>query len=80
MITVKLYGMMREDSGISRLEVQAGTVREACAQIVETGVDGKRLRSCVMFVNGRPLQGANRLSTRMRDGDELAILSPVGGG
>jgi len=80
MVTVKLYGVLREEYGASPLVIESGSVREVLSHVAKTDVDEKFLRSCVMFVNNRPLRGAVRLSARLRDGDELALMPPVSGG
>ena len=80
MINIKFYGMMQEKYGKSRLDIEAGTVRDALNQVARTAAEEKQLRECVMFVNGKPLRGAARLAAKLRDGDELALLPPVSGG
>ena len=80
MVTVLLYGLLRTEFGKDRLAVQAGTLREIIAQIEGSGANEKLLRSCVMFVNNRPLKGINRLNVRLQEGDELALLPPASGG
>ena len=80
MITIKLYGMLQEKFVKSRFEVKANAVREAISCIAQTEAEEKLLRTCVMFVNNKPLRGAARLATKLRDGDELALLPPASGG
>jgi len=62
------------------LTVEAKTVREALMLAAETGADEKLLRGTLVFVNGKPLAGAQRFRYRLSDGDEVALLSPAGGG
>lgn len=80
MITVRLYGRVREECGKNQLDVEASTVREAIDETVKTGADKKLLQKCVIFLNDRPLRGLNRFESKLRDGDILAFLPPVGGG
>jgi molybdopterin synthase sulfur carrier subunit len=52
---------------------------ELASQLFEPG--GRVPRSSVMLmVNGRSVQFLNQLDTVLKDGDELTILPPVGGG
>ena len=80
MVTIKLYGLLQEKYGKSRLDVEAGTIREALSCVAKKGADEKLLRSCVIFVNDKPLRGAARYAVKLHDGDELALLPPVSGG
>ena len=80
MVTVRLFGLLQEKFGKSRLDAKAGTVREVLSCIAKTEAEEKLLQSCVMFINNKPLRGAARLAAKLRDGDELALLPPAGGG
>jgi molybdopterin converting factor small subunit len=52
---------------------------ELALQLFEPG--GRVPRSSVMLmVNGRSVQFLNQLDTVLKDGDEVTILPPVGGG
>ena len=80
MITIRLYGLLAENSGQREFVIEAESVREALDHIVWMSVDKEILYNALMFINGKPLAGARRLSHRLYDGDELALLSPAGGG
>ena len=80
MVTIKLFGLLTEFDGPRQFAVEAATIREALKQAAEMGVDKELLSGALMFVNEHPLTGARRFSRRLRDGDELALLSPAGGG
>ena len=80
MVTVRIFGTLRDKLGCSRVTVDATTVREALERVAGSAVDKKLLRSCVLFVNNLPLRSINRLATGLCDGDEIAILPPVSGG
>ena len=76
MITVKLYGLLRIDSGIKEKQLEAATVKEVLRQLEDCCVDRDALNSCVILVNGN---NANRRS-KLTDGDTVVLMSPVAGG
>ena len=78
MITVKLYGLLRLDSGIRELDLEAATVAELYTRLPEKvgRITKKDLESCVLLVNGK---AANR-RTKLADGDVVQLLSPIAGG
>jgi len=80
MITIGLFGILSEYDGPRQFSVEAKTVRQALKLMVKMGVDHDHLRGALIFLNNRPLAGTRRLSCKLEDGDELALLSPAGGG
>ena len=78
MITVKLFGLLRLDSGIRQLRMEADSVRQVLdALLLETDrITKKDLEGCVILINGR--QGNKR--SKLKDGDQVVLLSPVAGG
>ena len=76
MITVKLYGLLRIESGIKEKQLEAADVKAVLEQLAECGIDRKDLNSCVILVNGT---GANKRS-KLTDGDTVVLMSPVAGG
>ena len=76
MITVKLYGLLRIESGIKEKQLEAATVKEVLLQLEDCGIDRKTLDSCVILANGK---SANRRS-KLTDGDTVVLMSPVAGG
>ena len=78
MITVKLYGLLRLDSGIRELSLDVKTVPELYSRLLEKTdrISKKDLEGCVLLVNGK---AANR-RTKLADGDVVQLLSPVSGG
>ena len=78
MITVKLYGLLRLDSGIRELSLDAKTVPELYSRLLEKTdrISKKDLEGCVLLVNGK---AANR-RTKLADGDVVQLMSPVSGG
>ena len=76
MITVKLYGLLRIESGIKEKRLEATTVKELIGSLTACGIPAKALSGCVILVNGKP---ANK-RTKLMDGDTVVLISPVAGG
>ena len=76
MITVKLYGLLRLDSGIKEQTMSAGSVRDVLDGLARMGIDRKALSGCVILVNGK--SGTKR--TKLNPGDVVQLLPPVAGG
>ena len=76
MITVKLFGLLRLESGIKEKQVEAVTVKEVLQQLTEAGLPAKDLAGCVIFVNG---ESANK-RRKLNDGDTVVLMPPVAGG
>ena len=80
MITVRLFGLLSQYDGPRQFSIEAKTVREALNMAAGLGVDKELLRGAAIFINNQPLTGARRFGRALRDGDELALLTPAGGG
>ena len=76
MITVKLYGLLRIDSGIKERKIEAAGIKEVLQDLVEQGISKKDLNCCVILINGKPASKRNLL----HDGDVVQLMSPVAGG
>ena len=84
MVHVKLFGLLRLDTGLKELDAEAATVEdlypillaEAKRAKPTTTVTAKDVDGCVIMINGK--QGKKR--SRLQDGDEVLLMSPVGGG
>ena len=76
MITVKLYGLLRIESGIKEVQLEAKMVKDVLAHLADRGISSKELSGCVILVNGKP---ANKRS-KLADGDRVVLMSPVAGG
>lgn len=83
-VKVKFFGLLRIDSGIKELELEADTVRDIYPKLLEemhrrdpgcTFVE-KDLRGCVVAVNDRRANPGTKLSP----GDVVCLLPPVAGG
>lgn len=76
MITVKIYGLLRIESGIKEIHLEAATVKEMLDSLPSRGFSRKDLGGCVILVNGR--SAGKR--TKLTDGDTVILMSPVAGG
>ena len=76
MITVKLYGLLRLESGIKEKQMEASGVKEVLEVLAECGISKKDLNGCVVLVNGNSAHKRSQLT----DGDTVGLMSPVAGG
>ena len=76
MITVKLFGLLRLDSGIRERQLEAGSVKDVLQALANCGISRKDLEGCIILVNGK---NANKRS-KLTDGDTVVLMSPVAGG
>jgi len=76
MITVKLYGLLRIESGIKEKQLEAATVKEVLNALADCGIPKKDLNGCIILINGN---SANK-SRKLTDGDTVVLMSPVAGG
>lgn len=74
MIHVKIFGVTRLQTGISSFKSDAETVSELMKDI--PGLSKKEGKDLIVMVNGR---GVGR-HYKFREGDEVVLLSPAGGG
>ncbi len=84
MVSVKLFGLFRIDTGIKRFECEAASVKELRTKLLEeakrlnpdTNITSKDIDGCIILVNG----SAAGKSSGLKDGDEVTLMSPVCGG
>ena len=84
MVTVKLFGLFRLDTGLKTLNVEANSVKElyhillAEAKKVkpDTKITAADIDGCIVVVNGKQA----RKSSPLKDGDQVSLMSPVCGG
>lgn len=78
MITVKLFGLLRLQSGIKELHTEADSIKALypvlCAQTDR--ISQKDLEQCVIFINGE--KGTKK--SKLQHGDTVILMSPVAGG
>ena len=76
MITVKLFGLLRLESGIREKQLEAKNVKEVLDALTDLGISRKDINGCVILVNG---SSANK-RTKLNSGDQVVLMSPVAGG
>ena len=76
MITVKLYGLLRIESGIKEKQLEADTVADVLEALAACGIPKRDLKGCVILLNGKPAVKRSKL----KNGDSVILMSPVAGG
>ena len=84
MVTVKLFGLLRLDSGVKQMELEAASVRELYPKLLEalhnvqpnSYLTLKDLKACAVAVNECPAKPGARL----QDGDIVYLIPPIAGG
>ena len=84
MVTVKLFGTLRVDSGVKEFSAEAESVRELYPLILQeirtekpdSSVTEKTLRACLVAVNGKQVSPR----TKLQDGDTVYLFPAVAGG
>lgn len=75
MITVRLFGLVRLETGIRELQVDARNMKELKKELARR-IPEDTLKGCVVLVKGKPAHGRSKL----QDGDEVMLMPPVAGG
>ena len=75
MITVKLFGLVRIETGIKELQIEANTIRQLHKALTRH-IPEEKIKGCILLVNGK---AANRF-TKLEDGDQVMLMPPVAGG
>ena len=84
MVTVKIFGTLRLDSGVKELHVEADSVPELTRQVYaeamrlkpDSGIRMKDVKGCMVVVNGKRV----RPNAKLHDGDEIMLVPASGGG
>lgn len=84
MVTVKLFGLFRLDTGLKELSAEASVVRDLYPVLLAeakkvnpaTTITGKDIDGCIVLVNGK----SAKKSTKLKNGDTVMLMSPVCGG
>ena len=84
MVTVKLFGLFRLDTGLKEITADADDVKslypillkEARRLNPKTKVKRADIDGCIVLVNGKQ----TTKKAKLQDGDEVQLMSPVCGG
>lgn len=84
MVTVKLFGLFRLDTGLKSLTVEANSVKELYPILLaeakkakaDTRITAADIDGCIVVINGRQA----RKNSPLKDGDQVSLMSPVCGG
>ena len=84
MVTVKLFGLFRLDTGLKTLTAEAGSVKELYPILLaeakkvkpDTKITAADIDGCIVVVNGKQA----RKNSPLKDGDQVSLMSPVCGG
>ena len=75
MITVKLFGLVRLETGIKELRIEAKNI-PTLKKALSHSIPEEKIKGCLLLVNGKP---AGRF-TKLKDGDQVMLMPPVAGG
>lgn len=76
MITVKLYGLLRINSGIKERKIEAASMKDVWNDLIAQGISKKDLNGCIILINQKSASKRSLLT----DGDVVQLMSPVAGG
>lgn len=84
MVTVKLFGTFRLDSGIKEMQLEAAAVKDIYPQIMDevkridpnSALSMKDVKGCIVSVNGKQVSAR----TKVNDGDVIFLVPAVAGG
>ena len=84
MVHVKLFGLLRLDTGLKEMDAEVSSVKELYPILLSeakrvkptTQVTAADIDGCIIMINGK--QG--KKNSRLVDGDQVQLMSPVCGG
>ena len=84
MVRIKLFGLLRLDTGLKALEAEAKSVKELYPILLaeakrarpDTRITAADIDGCIVVINGKQA----RKSSPLKDGDQVSLMSPVCGG
>ncbi len=79
-----MFGLLRLDTGLKMLDIEADSVRALYPKLLdaakranpETKITAADIDGCIVVINGRQ----SKKTSRLQDGDEVWLMSPVCGG
>ncbi|MCQ2487217.1 MAG: MoaD/ThiS family protein [Clostridia bacterium] len=80
MVKVKIYAVVRLDTGVKEFNCSAKNITEVIGILNEKrakGADEIRWKDIIVFVNGERISSRR---AKLNDGDKVDIMSPVSGG
>lgn len=82
MVDVTLVGPISEAAGTRKTQASGATVGELLDDLSTRygPLFKQRVRASRIVLNGTPIQFKKGRKTPLKDGDEVALLVPVGGG
>ena len=84
MVTVKLFGLFRMDTGLKEIKAEASSVKDLYPILLEeakkvnptTMITAADIDGCIVVINGKQM----KKSSKLKDGDTVFLMSPVCGG
>lgn len=84
MVTIRVYGVLRLDSGVKMLEAEAENVQDVFRLVFEeskrikpdSGITMKDVKGCMVVVNGKMVKP----NAKLNHGDEIMLVPASGGG
>ena len=84
MVTVKLFGLFRLDTGLKEIKAEASSVKELYPILLDeakkvnptTMITAADIDGCIIVINGKQ----SKKNSKLRDGDTVFLMSPVCGG
>ena len=82
MVKIKLFGLLRLDSGVKEFEAEVSSVKDIYPLLIEKAqqngknITVKDIKSSAVLVNGQQI-GRNK---KLKDGDQVIFMSVVAGG
>ena len=84
MVTVKLFGLFRLDTGLKEIKAEASSVKELYPILLDeakkvnptTMITAADIDGCIVVINGKQ----SKKNSKLRVGDTVFLMSPVCGG